>query len=302
MSATKFQHTKSYFSSRLLAKLEAALSAPVTLLEAPAGYGKTTALKCIEELCEGQAQAHWYVALHEDAHYAWERLCQTLARFDPLTGVSLLAQELPNRADSHQAVQKLRQLQCGKETLLILDKFQNLQKELRDLLTVALFQTACPRLHVIISTQYLRTPKEVDEDYYSVNRIGTDDLMLGLEDILAYYAREGRTIGPAQAEALFRRTEGWPVAISLCLHGEAEICACREDYRVDSLLADAYFDRLTTQEQEILLPFALFDAVAEGQLSQMSGLPVSSKYKELIHRTPLIRYDAAAGVYYPILF
>jgi LuxR family maltose regulon positive regulatory protein len=89
------------------------------------------------------------------------------------------------------------------------------------------------------------------------------------------------------------------VAVSLCLRGEAEICALREDYRVDSLLADMYFDRLAPEEQAQLLPFALFDAVSEGNFSAMTGLPITSAQRELIHRTPLIRYDATAGVYYP---
>ena len=39
------QPNSDYYSPRLLKKLEGVLSAPVTVIEEPSGYGKTTALR-----------------------------------------------------------------------------------------------------------------------------------------------------------------------------------------------------------------------------------------------------------------
>ncbi|MDD4080133.1 MAG: LuxR C-terminal-related transcriptional regulator [Eubacteriales bacterium] len=288
-----------YFPDRLLDKLRAGLWAPVTVVEAPAGYGKTTALKRLEELCVGQARVHWFAALKEDAGDAWERLCKVLSGIDPAVSDNLLAQGTPSQSRRQLCVQALCQLHCAEETVLILDNFQNLPREMEALISAALLHRVSPGLHVIISTQYFRAARETAEALYHLNRITTSDLTLNAQEIRALFAQAGISIQAHEADVLYHRTEGWPLAVSLFLRGGGDNAVLSESCRADCLLADVYYDRLSPLEQARLLPFALFDAISEGQMSQLSGEPVSAKTRELVRRTPLIRYDAAEGVHYP---
>ena len=299
MDDKELRRASGYFSPRLMSKLQTVIAAPVTVVEAPAGYGKTTAIRHAEELFRDRVKAYWFTALGEDEGQAWHRLCLTLRQVDEATGDKLLELGLPNRVNSPLAVQMLARLDCREESLIVLDNFQNLQKELRAILVASLLNLSSPRIHVVISTQYLRTPQETDQLRYQLNHIRTNDLLLEADDIRAYYAQMGREISPENAQALFHRTEGWPVAISLCLRGEAGMCDQRENGRVDNLLGEVFYNILPQKEQIQLLPFALFEVMSEGQLSQILGSGFGQESLDLFRRTPMIRFDQAAGVYFP---
>lgn len=288
-----------YFSQRLSNRLMACVDAPVTVVEAPAGYGKTTALRYLEEICGDKARVFWFTGIQEDKKYAWERFCQTISCFDPVTGEALLQNGRPNRVNGHQIAQLILKLTCQEETILILDNYQVWQNELDTPIVMAMLNPACKKLHIVISTQYFRLPSGPDSSLYSLNRITTEDLTLTAQDIREFFRQSCREMTLNEAAALYRSTEGWPVAVSLCLRGCNQCGVPRADYHVDSLLDEVYFDRLTQAEQEMLLPFALFDAVTERQLSQLFMGTPSMVIRELVRRTPMIRYDASAGVYYP---
>lgn len=287
-----------YFPARLLEKMQAALWAPVTVVEAPAGYGKTTALKHLEALCAGRARVHWFAALKGEPGEAWERLCQTLKSIDLGASDRLLSLGIPTRAKRWQYIHVLCQMQCVHESVLILDNFHNLPKELQALISTACTHSLCPGLHIIISTQYFRGAREAEGALYHLNRITASELTLSAPDIRTVFARAGISMSADEAEAYRRRTEGWPLAVSLFVRGGGDMAALPENCRVDCLLADVYFDRLSPSEQALLLPFALFEAISEGQFGHLTGEAFSPQMRELIRRTPLIRYDAAEGAYY----
>ena len=65
-----------YFPSRLLKKLGDVLTVPVTVIEAPAGYGKTTALRhYLENSSANGMPVYWWTVDGIDHVASWSRLC-----------------------------------------------------------------------------------------------------------------------------------------------------------------------------------------------------------------------------------
>lgn len=71
-----------YFSARLTKKMHEILHKPVTVVEAPAGYGKTSAVR--EALINLPAQqVHWFTAVNESSVVSYKRLCRALKKWMP---------------------------------------------------------------------------------------------------------------------------------------------------------------------------------------------------------------------------
>lgn len=288
-----------FFSKRLSDLLLAVIDAPVTVVEAPAGYGKTTALNYLEEQYKSRADVFWFTGVKEDQERSWEQFCQTVSRFDLASGELLLKVGRPNRVNSRQIGRIIRGLTCEKETILFLDNFQVWQAKLDAAIISALLHPACEKLHIVIATQYFSVPDSLSSSLYSINRISKKDLALTALDIRDYFRTCCPEITLNDAVEIYHSTEGWPVAVALSLRGCDQRGVPRGDRGICRLLDEVFFDRLSPQEQELLLPFALFDAVTERQLLLVFPDTPPSMIRELIRRSPLIRFDPSAGVYYP---
>ncbi|MDD4347161.1 MAG: hypothetical protein PHZ11_09855 [Desulfitobacteriaceae bacterium] len=77
-----------YYSPRLIKKLEGILTAPVTVVEAPSGYGKTTAVRDYlrDNLPEGTL-LYWWSVDEDTPGTSWSRLCRKFRSIEPETGV-----------------------------------------------------------------------------------------------------------------------------------------------------------------------------------------------------------------------
>lgn len=288
-----------YFSQRLIDLLRAVIDAPVTLIEAPAGYGKSTALRRIEELHGNRADIFWFTGLSEDQQRSWDQFRAVVSRFDPASGALLQKIDHPNRVNSHRLGELISQLSCGRDTILLLDNFQVWQPELDTPIIQALLRPGCEKLHIVIATQYLTVPDGLSGGLYELKRVSTADLTLTAQDIRAYFSGCCPKITMEEAEEVFRNTEGWPAAVSLCLRGCRLGRLPRGEQHVGRLLCEVFFDRISQREREMFFLFALFDAITDKQLAQVFPEASPSYVSELARRAPLIRYDAFSGVYYP---
>ena len=105
-----------YYSDRLKQKLSQLRFAPATVVEAPSGYGKTTAIRDV--LKHGIPQGtpvHWFAAVEESPQAGFRRLCCTINKIDNRAGERLLKIGLPNSANVGEACVALRSIQCNQE-------------------------------------------------------------------------------------------------------------------------------------------------------------------------------------------
>jgi LuxR family maltose regulon positive regulatory protein len=86
-----------YFSDKLKRKLDGVQFARATIVEAPSGYGKTTAL---HDYLDSKARAgipvYWFSATEEAPSSSFRRLCLEVSKIDDEAGQRLLRVDLPN--------------------------------------------------------------------------------------------------------------------------------------------------------------------------------------------------------------
>jgi ATP/maltotriose-dependent transcriptional regulator MalT len=216
-------HRRLLVRPRLTRRLLEALDYRLTLLQAGAGYGKSTALAGLVE--EGHPVV-WYHLDTEDA--------------DPMTFLLHLLHGF--RAVCPEAVLlplALLEEQGGQQTwtapvdaladgltehlsaphLLVIDDAHLLNQSLETLTILdRLIGRASDCLHTILSTRYpLRLPTLVAwRARGEVLEIRQDELAFTPEEIEALFAHQyGLPLSPAEVALLAERTEGWPIALQL---------------------------------------------------------------------------------------
>lgn len=109
------------YSERLLKKLEALRQARIAVLEAPAGYGKTTA---VSRALEGAATAVWYTGVEHlpDTSFYW--FIRQLSAVDERAVRRIEALGFLNRSNAEQVARALMELRVEKPLTLIFDNFQ----------------------------------------------------------------------------------------------------------------------------------------------------------------------------------
>ena len=247
---------------KLIQQLSMALDYRVTVLQAGAGYGKTTALTLLAEQCYPLV---WYHLDPEDADplifllYLIHGFQHT---FPDLTDapIALLeswqssTQPLPVSTVVDTLINELVEIDL-EPTLLILDD-THLLNDVPECLEAIhrLIRHAPPALHILLSTRY---PLNLD-NLVSLRvkshllEIGETDLAFGPDEVQALFnLHYDSPLNPRVIQQLLEETEGWPIALQLIQQGLAP------DAPIDltdelSQLADLKDDLFTYLAQEVL--------------------------------------------------
>lgn len=101
-----------YYSDRLKRKLEAMRIAPATVVEAPSGYGKTTAIRdFLQSSLPQGTPVYWFTAMDEKPSAGFRRLCREIEKIDSYAGERLVKIRLPNAGTIGEAADALRSVQ-----------------------------------------------------------------------------------------------------------------------------------------------------------------------------------------------
>lgn len=214
----------------LLAKLHEAFEYRVTILQASAGYGKTTALT---SLATSNTPVCWYTITEEDVdphRFLAYLIAACHQRWPNLSDLpQALLQESHNEQSSAAWSQVLDALlnavseQLNDEVLVILDDYHFVAHipEIHAL-TTRLITYMPPGLHLVLSTRY-----PIDDRALIRWRARGDILALNREDF-AFQSDEIATlftntyemqISSTDVVALADQTEGWPIALQLIWQG-----------------------------------------------------------------------------------
>lgn len=215
-------HQRMVARPRLIRRLLEALDHRLTILQAGAGYGKSTALAAFS--AEGHSVI-WYHLEPEDADpmtfllhllHGFRTVCSEAVNL-PLALLEEQAQQPPwttlvdGLADGlaghlHEAyllvVDDAHLLNNSVETLRILDR---------------LIGRSPSTLHPILSTRYpLRLPTLVAwRARGEVLEIRQDELAFTPDEIATFFQRYDLALSPEEISLLAERTEGWPIALQM---------------------------------------------------------------------------------------
>ncbi len=287
-----------YYSDRLKRKLHRLRFTPVTIVEAPSGYGKTTAIQgYLEANLPQGTPIYWFTATNETPAAGMRRFWREIEKVDADTGERLLKIEQLNATTIGVATGVLRSIRCKHETYLVIDNFQLLYDTLPLDFFTALLEHRSKELHIIIITQMLKRDMLAVVVSHGLLRITAADLRLDVEDIRRYYALAEVHISPAVAQEVARNTEGWIIAVYL------QMCAFRETGTLSNttgiltLMEHLVWDVLTEAQQMFLLYLSPFEMVTIQQACALIDCGTLPEYAVDALACPFIRYDPVGRRY-----
>ena len=286
-----------YYSNRLKNKLHGLLISHTSVVEAPSGYGKTTAVQeYLENGLSPDTPICWYAAVEEEPSSAYRRLCRTIAQFDAGAGGRLMEIGLPNAATVGDAGEILRNLHCQTETWLVLDNVQLILDILPFPLLDSFLAHREKQLHIVLITQILRRDLLAFLNRHGVLHITQKALSLSAGEIQEYYRTAGVGIGDEDAAYVAHHTGGWIAAVYL------HLCALREHGKILdtvgilSLMEHSIWDGLTDTQQAFLLRISLFETVTAAQAAFLCGGMLSEEARQVL-RISFIRFDPVERQY-----
>ena len=208
---------KLYFSSKIYDAMNNISNYSLTIVEAPMGYGKTTAVR--EYLKQEEFYSIWVNVYDEYAINFWLGLCDAFQELDPASADSLRRLGLPNDNISRQeAMRMIKGIVLAKKTALVIDDYYLIDNtDIHHFLTL-LTRNNFPKLHIIITTRLILL-EQLDELKLKgfAYHITKETLELESEEIVDYYRSCGIRLKESEANFLYTETEGWISALYLLL-------------------------------------------------------------------------------------
>jgi LuxR family maltose regulon positive regulatory protein len=287
-----------YFSGRLKRKMDEIQFACTTIVEAPSGYGKTTAVRdYLESKSLAGTPVHWFSATEEAPSSSFSRLCLEIAKVDEEAGHRLLRIDLPNAVTIGEVCDALRSLRCRHETYLVVDNYHLLQGALPPSFLLALIEHGGENLHVVVVTQMLSRDNRAITAGRGFLSITATDLRLNAADIERYYSLAGVSISPEEAVQIERYTEGWIIAVYLQLCAYSESGTFSLTPGIMALMERLVWDALSPDQQTFLLRMSPFEVFTLQQACYLLGCQALPEYTEAALASPFISYGRAEGRY-----
>lgn len=288
-----------YFSDRLRRQLAEIPRYPLTIVEAPSGFGKTTAVReYLRENLPSGACEYWYTCLGEPAPAAWQGMCELFSHADAETAAGLKKLEMPAMDTLFYLAVLLRDFRCRTETYLVVDNYQLVDCGIpRELLNVFSMHGS-PELHMIFITQQLPAGRQPSVQSADIYTIPSSAFFFDREGVAGLFRMEGIRLSAEELEGVFLRTGGWISAIRLQILHFEETGSFDDAADIEHLVERAIWKRLTPEEKDFLLSVSVLDGFTARQAAVMLGretLPDS--IEQLLYSNDFIRYCPEENIY-----
>lgn len=204
---------------RLIETLNQSLNRKLAIITAPAGFGKSTLLHQWFDVLTGQDMVCGWLTLDEndvDAHMFLSYVTLSLAQAGIDIGELLVSaqngfSESSIRKTTSSILSKIREHE--RKCLLLLDDYQTVLGSEIDELLNQLIEEMPPNLTIVVNSRVepnLNLPRLMANG--ELIQIPASAMRLSKEETLSTLGVE---LGGDEIEAIFEKTEGWPVAVQL---------------------------------------------------------------------------------------
>lgn len=260
--------------SRLTARINDGVKGPLTLLSAPAGFGKTQLLA--EWAAESAYPIAWLTLSAEDNDYArfFRYLSSAFQEVEPQLSEAVL--DYLQTAESSRlemAVLLINEVSAiPKHFVLVVDDYQVLENSsiIADL--NFLLNNLPPNLHLVIASRSEQSLELANlRARGQVTEIGADELRLTHEEVMQFFDQTMRLqLPPETIHALEERTEGWVIGLQLAalsLRSLSDPTAPLPGFQGDAhylvdFLGQEVLNRQSEEVRQFLLPSAILDVLS----------------------------------------
>lgn len=294
------QYTKGklYFSPRIKDLITRSREYPVTILEAPTGFGKTTAIKGFIA-AEKKAKKAFFVATKMGAEENWQSLIQLFKEVNPVFAGDAINIEVTDKDSVGDLVPILQKSACKVPTYLMIDSFELLQDEFHEDFVRALSKHEDEDLHFIICTRNLEGIHLLPTDKQNILIISHDELRLNEEETKQYFEENHIHLTPEELNEIVTYTNGWFEAINMQrLHFlNTHTFGLAED--IKDLIQTVIWETITPPEKRGLLGLSLLESFTLEQAVRILDFPFDeTEVEKLLRIKEFIQKDSGTGRYH----
>lgn len=242
---------------------------PLTVVEAPMGYGKTIAVK--EYLKSSHAEVLWQTLVDDSATVFWQGFSRLFRKSNPAAADSLAGLGAPsNSVFLAEAIRILEEIEFSARTVIVFDDFHLLSSQDIDRFVELLVRHELPNLHIVIISRSVfgeNTAELVLKGYCWV--IAKRCFELSRDEIIEYCGLWGVKLNTEETNFLVSYTEGWISAIYLCLLGFLQDGRIEQQVTLYELIEKVVYRRISAEAQEFLLNICIFDSFSLEQAEYM---------------------------------
>lgn len=287
-----------YFSNQVKVAMESIDKYPLTVVEAPMGYGKTTAVR--EHFRTSRANELW-LRIHDDLISGfWNGFCNILEEFDEKISLNLIELGFPDDSVSLQEALKLiKKIKLLEKTFLIIDDYHLINKTVVGNFIKFLTVNEIANLHIILIARFMELEKieELSLKGY-LYHITKETFELTPIEIKKYYKLCGILLKDTDCEKLYKLTEGWFTALYLLMlnyikNGSFE--ATRDIYK---LIEHTIYLNFSDEIKELLHTISLLDSFNLELAIALSGKDHAERLlDEIIRKNAFIKYEEKTKTY-----
>ena len=288
-----------FFQKQLREQLAGIKRYPLTMVEAPTGFGKTTAVReFLKASLNPASSAYWYTCLSEPPTKAWQGICDLFGKIDDEAAASLIKLEFPTADTLADLVSLLRKVRCSIETYLVMDNYQLVGFDNPRQMIHAFSVHGNAKLHMVCITQPLKSGQESTAHNANIHTINSYDLMFSRESTGKYFRMAGITLSNNELDSVYNSTEGWVSAIRLQLLNYRQTGTFARTNDIDQLVKTAFWNKLTDKEKDFLLSVSVLDGFTTRQAQMMLGQgTLPDNILDLLDNNAFIRYFPDRDLY-----
>ncbi|SMP55231.1 LuxR C-terminal-related transcriptional regulator [Anoxynatronum buryatiense] len=271
-----------------------------TIVSAPMGYGKTTALR--EFFRKGHARYRW-LCLREDAVNCgcfWNRLTQQIAEDFKKLGADLHGLGFPK--DSIQTARVIETLMANsldEDYCLVLDDYHYAENDQLNRLLEAIVKSEIPNFHLVIISRHL--PKinlpELIVKHLAIH-IDTNIFRFSDKDTQCYFSLMNFPLKKTDICHIQSIAGGWISALYLIYRGLKSGIPLKNITTVQELIKTTIYELYDEETKIALCALATLDTFTVDLAEKATGIKkIHTIIKNLYRENAFIEWDAATGVY-----
>lgn len=294
----KYNTKNLYFFDRIMKELEGVLDYPLTIVEAPMGYGKTTAIR--EYLNNSDCHVLWQRIDDSDKINFWKGFCHLIYSLDPECSENLIHLGFPNDSISKQeAFQLIKQMKLSQKTVLVLDDYHHVNIEEVDAFIKLLVTEEIDHLYIVLITRFIKF-NNMEEIYIKgfLYYLTKNVFTLRADEIKKYFKVCGINLTDSEADKLYFYTEGWIGALYLLMMDYNRAGGFEKTDSIYKLLEKAIYDPFSSEIKEFLITISVFETFTLEQAIHMWQKENAGQLlDEIISKNALVTYDLQSKTY-----
>lgn len=288
-----------YFPSRITKALDGILDHPLTIIEAPIGYGKTTAVR--EYLRNAEVDMLWQGVYDSSTVSFWNGFARLFCELDGDRSQSLAHLRLPDDDISrHEVIKLIKDIKLPEKTVLVIDDYHHVNIPGVNSFIEFLAENKINNLHMVLTARIAKFQRleELALKGY-LNHITKETFELMPKEIKAYYRACGITLGDSEAQQLYADTEGWISALHLIMLEYVAGGSYTPAQSIYKLIEKAVYIPLPEEIKEFLVTLCIFDSFTLKQATYMWGKQNAGRFLDrLTGNNSFVKYDSRYKTYH----